>query len=590
MQLQRVQGAGYTQCHLASWCSDPPLSLHSPYPPQVPLSTIERRRLDNGSAECNFLPDRSMSGVSADGLLRSTTVEECFFTESGVKKCNYVWELADPTMADIPADFLKGKTKLTGTLKLGAAVKTIGANAFRGTKLTGLDLSGAASLVTIGDYAFEYTDITGTLVIPANVETIGEGAFYETKLTGLDLSQAASLVSIGNSAFSHTVITGTLMIPANVETIGNYAFYNTKLTGLDLWNAASLVSIGDFAFGRTDITGTLVIPAKVKTIGEGAFSNSNLTGLDLSDATSLESIGNEAFAETEITGTIETPFTVPTYIENSAFPSGISIVKVLFWGLKECDDAPSGKGPCWELADPTMTDIPADFLKDRTDLTGTLKLGAAVKTIGSWAFYLTKLTGLDLSEATSLVTIGDRAFAFTDITGMLVIPAKVETIGNAAFSKTKLTGLDLSPLGDNVFYKTKLTIGNNAFDYTDIMGTLVIPAKVTAIGEYAFRYTKLKGLDLSDAASLVTIGAYAFYQTNLEGKLVILAKVDTIGRGAFAGTDIKSLDLMMAASLAWIGAAAFYGTKIMGTIETPFNVPAYIWDNAFPPGVTIVKV
>ena len=157
---------------------------------------------------------------------------------------------------------------------------------------------------------------------------------------------------------------------------------------------------------------------------------------------------------------------------NNAFPSGVSIVKILFWGLKECDDAPSGTGPCWELADPTMTDIPADFLKDRTDLTGTLKLGAAVKTIGSWAFYLTKLTGLDLSGATSLESIGDSAFYDTDITGTLVIPANVETIGEAAFALTKLEDLDLSQAASLV------SIGYYAFHRTDITGTIVTPFNV----------------------------------------------------------------------------------------------------------------
>ena len=126
-------------------------------------------------------------------------------------------------MEDIPEDFLTDTTSLTGTLKLGAAVKTIGVRAFARTKLTGLDLSDATSLVTIGDTAFLETDITGTLVIPAKVETIGEFAFRLTKLTGLDLSQAVSLVTIGNRAFGETNLEGTLVIPDNV-TIGANAF------------------------------------------------------------------------------------------------------------------------------------------------------------------------------------------------------------------------------------------------------------------------------------------------------------------------------------------------------------------------------
>ena len=90
---------------------------------QVPLKTTERRRL------------------GADNLLRGTNVQECVFTKDGVKECTdareMVWELVDPDMKVIPNNFLKGSKDLTGTLKLGAAVRTIGAAAFYKTKLEG---------------------------------------------------------------------------------------------------------------------------------------------------------------------------------------------------------------------------------------------------------------------------------------------------------------------------------------------------------------------------------------------------------------------------------------------------------------------
>ena len=67
-------------------------------------------------------------------------------------------------------------------------------------------------------------------------------------------------------------------------------------------------------------------------------------------------------------------------------------------GMKRCAIAPSGTEACWELADPGMTNIPAFFLEGgNKDLTGTLKVGPAVKTIGASAFANTKLTYLDLS-------------------------------------------------------------------------------------------------------------------------------------------------------------------------------------------------
>ena len=237
-----------------------------------------------------------------------TGMKRCAVAPSGTEAC---WELADPDMTDIPDNFLEGNTDLTGTLKVGPAVKTIGASAFANTKLAGLDLSEATSLVSIGDSALFRTDLEGTLVIPAKVTTVGARAFAYTKLTstlkvgpavktigasafayttltGLGLTKATSLVSIGAWAFYATNLADTLVIPAMVTTIGSSAFQGTKLTGLDLSKAASLVSIVDSAFFGTDLGGTLVIPAKVTMLGEEAFYNTKLTGLDLSKATSLD--------------------------------------------------------------------------------------------------------------------------------------------------------------------------------------------------------------------------------------------------------------------------------------------------------------
>ena len=114
-------------------------------------------------------------------------------------------------------DYAFYRTDLTGTLKVGAAVKTIGTWAFSGTELTGLDLSEAASLEAIGYYAFfESTGLTGTLKLGSAIKTIGAYAFSGTELTGLDLSGATALVSIGDYAFSN----------------------NIKLTSIDLSGAA----------------------------------------------------------------------------------------------------------------------------------------------------------------------------------------------------------------------------------------------------------------------------------------------------------------------------------------------------------------
>ena len=80
---------------------------------------------------------------------------------------------------------------------------------------------------------------------------IGPSAFQNTKFTGLDLSKATALASIGDSAFCDTGLQGTLVIPSTVATIGPSAFDSTKLTGVDLSKATSLVEIGALAFYDT---------------------------------------------------------------------------------------------------------------------------------------------------------------------------------------------------------------------------------------------------------------------------------------------------------------------------------------------------
>ena len=92
---------------------------------------------------------------------------------------------------------------------------------------------------------------------------------------------------------------------------------------------------------------------------------------------------------------------LPTSVKDTPDPYSVSVP-----GVKRCAVAPSGAEACWELADPAVTAIPDGFLQGNTNLTGTLRLGPAVQTIGARAFSGTKLASLDLSEATSLVEIG----------------------------------------------------------------------------------------------------------------------------------------------------------------------------------------
>ena len=142
----------------------------------------------------------SQSWTRGRRLSYHTPTQECLVAKDGVDTCTDFYQ--------IPAGFSQGKT-VTGTLKVGAAVTSIGDYAFDGTDLTGIDLSEATELQTIGDRAFYYnSQLTGTLKVGPAVTSIGSRAFDSTGLTGIDLSEATALETIGDGAFLGTALVG----------------------------------------------------------------------------------------------------------------------------------------------------------------------------------------------------------------------------------------------------------------------------------------------------------------------------------------------------------------------------------------------
>ena len=226
----------------------------------------------------------------------------------------------------------------------------------------------------------------------------------------------------------------------------------------------------------------------------GNLASTALTILVFMESRSADAIPQRPVVLSDSKAAAPVGTSLPTSVKDTPDPSPFSVP-----GLKRCAVAPSGAEACWELADPAITAIPEGFLQGNTNLTGTLRVGPAVQTIGPWAFFRTKLTSLDLSEATSLVEIGNSAFFATGLEGRLVIPAKLTKIGPQAFQYTKLTGLDLSKAASLV------EIVDGAFSVTGLESRLVIPAKLTTIGPSAFENTKLTGLDLSKASSVASL-------------------------------------------------------------------------------------
>ena len=327
----------------------------------------------------------------------------------------------------------------SGTLRVSSNITEIGNSAFRSNiNINSLDLSQATSLTTIGEYAFNYCkNLSGDIIIPSSMRNIERFAFHETKITILDLSQATSIITFGNSAFNSCPLEIDLKIPSNVTSIGNFAFSNTPITSLDLSQATSLTTIGESAFQScSNLTGDLVFPSSVTSIGRNAFTYSltNISSISIDSSNKYLSFATNLGPDTQV-------------LINS--PDGI-----------------------WK----------DDFIVAGGIATGNIIIPHDITTIQNFAFIHTNIASLDLSQATSLTSIGTESFYdCSNITGDLVILSSVTTIGDYAFANTSIASLDLS----NATNLT--TIGDNAFGYClNLTGDLVIPYNVITIGRYVF--------------------------------------------------------------------------------------------------------
>ena len=306
--------------------------------------------------------------------------------------------------------------------------------------------------------------------------------------------------------------------------------------------------------GYVSGTGDLVVDSDITEIAATSFrNNENITSLDLSNATSLTTIGDYAFQScSNLTGDLVIPQNL-TSISKSAFRGVTKFTSITVDPLNKNFSLATNLGPKAKVLI-SGTDGIWNNNSIASIALGDITIPSSVTSIEIGAFSYTGISSLDLSQATSLTSIGDEAFASCkNLTGDLVIPSSVTTIDYRGFSHTEFTSLDLSnatnltTIGTSAFFSIDITyldlsqatslttIGDSAFGYClNLSGNLVIPSSVTSIGDSAFSQIGITSLDLSNAISLTTIGESAFASCeNLAGNLVIPQNLTSISKNAF---------------------------------------------------------
>jgi len=168
--------------------------------------------------------------------------------------------------------------------------------------------------------------------------------------------------------------------------------------------------------------------------------------------------------------------------------------------------------------------------------------------------------------------IQDEAFYQCDSILSVIIPANVKTIGNYAFDKSSLESINF---GESSLLET---IGEGAFSYTKIT-SVVIPATVRKIGDVGFTGTTLESIVFEEGSLLETIGENAFSMCPWITSVVLPANLRIIGMyGFYTSVRLKSITFGEGSLLESIGEQAFTQTQLE-SINIPKNVE--IGENAF---------
>lgn len=468
------------------------------------------------------------------------------------------------------------------TVTIGSHVTNLISNGFDGaTSLTSLDLSGATSLVTIGDKAFYHNSLS-EVTIPGTVTYIGDDAF-DVSSTSNDIKKVVfkpvpegqenkplKIVDTANfksamdiylarsiDSASGTKGTGSCLFAAAVNVyikpgctaIPAICFNeNDNLTSLDFTNASDLTTIAEKAFYGCDGLKELTFPASLTTIGSNAFySCDGLLDVNMGYCTKMTAIADNTFDGCTKINHLTLPPNVVTIGKMAFYRNSLTELNVPATCNRIDEDAFDvqgtnnitlltllGSDTAGELTiidddnfqSVTSLNLDRHLSSDCTlpvfaSLTGA-SVGAHVKRLNTVPFKGTNIKTLNLTLATALETIDASAFEGCD----------------------DLKGVDLSA-------STLLTsIGEKAFYGCNSIETLLLPASLTTLGVSAFENCSgIAALDLSALGGLTVIPERAFNACHALKSLKLPPNVQTLGEDSFYDNHLSEITIPASCTL-----------------------------------------
>ena len=541
------------------------------------------------------IPANAFSGCTA---LKSINLFESITTigDNAFKDCTSLTQLTMPASLASIGKYAFQNTGLTG-VALQRNLTIIGRYAFDGcAELASItfspnvteikeytfnncsklkDITLPNGLIYIKDYAFNGCTTLGKVTIPGGVQNISPGAFKNSGLTEIILKEG--VMSLSNNSFDGCLLLKKVTFPTTMKTIGGFS--NTGIKEIAFAAGAAPEAIGDYAFLNCDSLSTITLPNSIKSIGQGAFY----------DCDTLKSVT----LPTSITKVAEQTFYHCNFLQNVTIPQGVT--EIGFDAFAYCPKLTAISLPS------TLATIGSNCFRG-TGLT-SITLTEGITTLEYGTFANSKLTSIKLPKSLTQITsrsdgyyagnlpneynnfqkrvyISDNQsgafYGCKELESINLNGAVLTILGSYTFNECeKLRSIDLSStkleeipayafhscdsLRTVTFPNTVKTIGQRAFNNSQSLESLKMPAALSSIGDNAFLYCrKIRSVDLS-ATSLTKIDSW-FSNVDSLRTVKLPSTVTEIGENAFYNSPIEEINFP--ASLTTIGNSAFYGNRL----------------------------